>query len=78
MSVFRELNRFDNESPNTKLSITKLLSRVINIKSYESGFEIIEIVLCEIWSNEDVTMNNDSIMSMSEITEFDIVTFDKN
>ena len=50
----------------------------MNIKSYESGFETIEIVVCEILSNEEVTINDDSIISMLDITEFEIVTFDKN
>ena len=78
ISVLRELNRFDSESSNTKLSIIKLLSKVINIRSYESGFEIREMVDCEISSNEEVTMNDDSIMWIFEITEFEIVTLDKN
>ena len=78
MSVFREFNRFDTESSYTKLSIIKLLSRVTNIKSYESGFDIIEIVVCEILSNEEVTISDDSIISIFEIIEFEIVTLDKN
>ena len=61
ISVLKELNKFDIESSNNKLSITRLLSIVINIKSYELGFEIAEIVVSEILSNEEVTINDDSI-----------------
>ena len=39
---------------------------------------IVEIDVCEILSNEEVTINDGSIISMLEITEFDIVTFDRN
>ena len=73
-----ELNRFDIESSNTKLFIIKLLSRVINIKSYELGFVIIEIDVCEILSNEEVIINDGSIISILDITEFEIVAFDRN
>ena len=62
ISVLRELNRFDSESLNTKLSIIKLLSKVMNIRSYKTKPETIEIVDCEILSNEEVTMNDDSII----------------
>ena len=50
----------------------------MNIKSCESGLEIREMVDCEIFSNEEVTINDGSIISMLEITEFEIATSDKN
>ena len=66
------------ESSNTKVSIIRVLSKVINIISKLLGSVILDIVIFEIFRVEDVILITVSIASISDMIESAKFTVDRN